>query len=52
MAERKKVKWLTEIDGSVSVGLKRVKFLKGTKIRESSFGAATLAEGFPITQYC
>lgn len=27
---------------------KALKFLKGTTIRESSFGAAILAEGFPI----
>lgn len=52
MAERKKVKWFTEMDGNISVGLKSLKFLEGTKIRESSFGAATLAEGFPNTPYC
>lgn len=51
MAERKKVKWFTEIDGNISVGLKSLKFLKVTKIRESSIEAASLAEGFPVTQY-
>jgi len=31
---------------------KALKTLKGTTFRESSFGAAILAEGFPTTQYC
>lgn len=52
MAGRNEVKYLAEIDGDISVGLRNFAFLKRTITRESSFGRAILAEGFPITQYC
>lgn len=52
MAGRKKVKCLTKIDGDISVGLRSFEFLKRTTTRESSFGRAILAEGFPIIRYC